>query len=182
MHDTQHATTLASPETGPAADAVARLRITALLDSELATVRAMEPRSDTKAGTLTGLAMGLFIAGLTLLAPNKLPLAATTVGCVAEALVGAAVLLLTGALRPNMGALFGFVRWARTGSRQEIVAAIAAAPPADSDDAHDEKAGQLHWLSRSLLTKFQRLRTAQTLIVAALAAAAIAAALSAMGR
>ncbi|MFC4066760.1 Pycsar system effector family protein [Actinoplanes subglobosus] len=182
MPDTQHTPALASPDAGPAADAVDRIRITALLDSEIATVRALEPRSDTKAGTFTGLAMGLFVAGLTLLAPNKLPLAATIVGCLAEALVGAAVLLLTGALRPNVGGLFGFVRWAKTGSRQEIVAAVAAAPPVDSDASHAEKAGQLHWLSRSLLAKFERLRTAQTLIAAALAAAAIAAALTAMGR
>ena len=160
------------------ADEVLAVRLTAEID----TVRAMEPRADTKADSLLRLCLGLLAAGLALLGSGKLPGPAAVAGWVAAALLGIAVVLLTTALRPDLGAAgFGFVHWARL-SRPEEVAAAVAEQATDGDTGYARQAQELTWRSRSVLAKFTRIRTAQTLLVTALAVAVTAAALSALGR
>jgi amino acid transporter len=151
------------------------------LGAELAAVRATEPRADTKAGQLQQLCSGLLLAGLALLSSGKLPGPAAVFGWAAAALLIAAVTLLSTATRPNLGGgRFGFVRWARLADDQDLIAEVAGETDLDADCTR--QAQQLRWLSRSLYGKFCRIRTAQTLFVTALAAAAIAAALTAIGR
>lgn len=186
MHDQQHtliATIPASPELDALLDERDSILIAARLDAELASVRAAEPRADTKAGNLQSLCSGLLLAGLALLSSGKLTGPATTAGWIAAALLGVAVALLTAAARPNLGnSTFGFVRWARMANDQDLLDAVTDEPAADSIDELTQQARQLRWLSRSLHTKFSRIRTAQSLLVTALTVAAIAAALTAMGR
>ncbi|SNY72931.1 Pycsar system effector family protein [Paractinoplanes atraurantiacus] len=149
----------------------------ARLDVETQTVRSIEPRADAKAGTLLALCSALLVAGLALMATGRLHGAAAVGGWAAIALIGAAVLALTAALRPQLAGNFGFPRWART-QPEQILTELAAADrrgPA-------EKARQLHLLSRGLHTRFVRIQVAQTLLVAALAAAAAAALVSAWAR
>lgn len=154
----------------------------ARLQAEITAVRAAEPRAETKAGNLQSLCSGLLLAGLALLSAGRLPGPAAAAGWVAAVLLGAAVALLSAAARPNLGGDFGFVRWARTVSDQDLLDAVADAPDADSSDDHARQARQLRWLSRSLYGKFARIRAAQSLLVTALAVAALAAALTATGR
>ncbi|WP_433732552.1 Pycsar system effector family protein (plasmid) [Actinoplanes sp. CA-051413] len=154
----------------------------ARLDAELHSVRAAEPRADTKAGNLQSLCSGLLLAGLALLSTGRLPGPAGAAGWVAAVLLGVAVALLTAAARPNLGGDFGFVRWARTASDQDLLDAVANEPAADSSGELTRQAHQLRWLSRSLYGKFARIRTAQSLLVTALVLAALAAALTALGR
>ena len=161
------------------ADAVV---LTLRLDAETATLRMLEPRVDAKAGTLLSLSSGLLVAALALLGTGKLPTAAAVTVGAAGMLLGAAVVALTAALRPNVDGGFGFVRWARIGSDTQLVAELVAAPVVNSLAGCTERAGQLRWLSASLLAKFARLRAAQSLLVAALAVGAVAAVLSAIGR
>ena len=156
--------------------------LTLRLDAETATLRMLEPRVDTTAGTLLSLSSGLLVAALALLGTGKLPAAAAVAVGIAALLLGAAVVALTAALRPNVGGSFGFVRWARIGSDSQLVAELAAAPVVDSLAGCTERARQLRWLSASLLAKFSRLRAAQSLLIAALAVGAVAAVLSAIGR
>ncbi|WP_430787069.1 Pycsar system effector family protein [Actinoplanes sp. G11-F43] len=185
MHTTPEQTLAPLPHSADLDDLVDEtdaVVLTLRLDAETATLRMLEPRVDTKAGTLLSLSSGLLVAALTLLGTGKLPAAAAATVGIAALLLGAAVLALTAALRPNVGASFGFVRWARIGSDTQLVAELAAAPVVDSLAGCTERAAQLRWLSASLLGKFSRLRTAQSLLVAALAVGMVAAVLSAIGR
>jgi hypothetical protein len=150
------------------------------LGAELAAVRATEPRADTKAGQLQQLCSGLLLAGLALLSSGRLPGRAAVAGWAAAALLIAAVALLSTATRPHLGGRFGFVRWARLADDQDLIAEVAGDTDPDADCTR--QAQQLRWLSRSLYGKFCRIRTAQSLFVSALAAAALAAALTAIGR
>lgn len=152
------------------------------LDTETATVRAIESRVDAKAGAFLSLASGLLLAGLALLAAGRLHGPAAIAGWAAAATVGAAVLLLTAALRPNLAHPSGFVRWSATRTGKDLLDVLAAEQDETSEQACADRAGQLRWLSRSVHTKFSRIRTAQTLLVAGLAIAAAAAALTALGR
>ncbi|OJF14493.1 hypothetical protein BG844_09550 [Couchioplanes caeruleus subsp. caeruleus] len=139
------------------------------LDTETATVRGIEARVDTKAGTLMALTSGLLVAGLALLGAGKLPGPAALVGWIAAGLLGAAVVLLSAAVRPNLGGSHGFVRWAFAASGRDVLAALSVEQQSPSH-IHLAGAEQLHWLSRSLHRKFARIRTAQTLLAAVLAA------------
>ena len=155
----------------------------ARLQAENAAVRAAEPRADTKAGNLQSLCSGLLLAGLALLSSGKLTGPAAAAGWAAAVLLGLAVALLTAAARPNLGGGFGFVRWARMTDEQDLLDTVAEELAVDNGDGGlARQARQLRWLSRSLYSKFARIRTAQSLLVAALAVAAAAAALTAMGR
>lgn len=181
MHDSQNDLIEgipASPQLDALLDERDHILLGARLNAELAAVRAAEPRADTKAGNLQSLCSGLLLAGLALLSTGRLPGPAAAAGWAAAALLGLAVALLSAASRPNLGANFGFVRWARTPGEQELLDAVAA----ESDTDCAARAGQLLWLSRSLHGKFTRIRTAQSLLVTALAVAAVAAALTALGR
>jgi hypothetical protein len=172
----------ASPELDALLDERDSILIAARLDAELAAVRAAEPRADTKAGQLQQLCSGLLLAGLALLSSGKLSGPAAAFGWAGAALLGAAVVLLTAAVRPNLAGNFGFVRWARLRGDQELLDSVAGETSAEGGDCTARQARQLRWLSRSLYGKFSRIRAAQTLLVAALAVAALAAAITATGR
>jgi ADP-ribose pyrophosphatase len=148
------------------------------LADELAGLRAIEPRADTKAGQLLSLTSGLLVAGMAAFFSGKLTSLTAVAGAgLAQALLLTAAVLLTAAMRPQLGGNFGFPRWARAASDAEVLAALAAARATNAG-----KTGQLRWLSRSLHRKFTRIRSAHTLIVAALIIAAITAALAMAGR
>ena len=159
-----------------------RTALSVRLEAGTASVRAAEPRADTKAGNLQSLCSGLLLAGLALLSSGKLTGPATAVGWVAAALLGVAVALLTAAARPNLGGDFGFVRWARTASDQDLLDTVTDELAVDNGGGLGPQARQLRWLSRSLYGKFARIRTAQSLLMTALVLAAVAAALTALGR
>ena len=178
MHDRQHHPVTPALAANPLAEADLILTGTAL-DEELAAARAAEPRVDTKAGHLQSLAAGLALAGLALLAPGKLPPAATALAWLAVAVDGAALAVVTYALRPRLDGDHGFPRWART-APADMIAALAQRHGQDAGCA--DKTRRLHWLSRTLVAKFRRLTWAQNLIIAAMVLAAAAAALAAMGR
>jgi hypothetical protein len=182
MHDSQAGAVEAipaSPQLQQLLDESDDILLTVRLDTELQALRAAEPRVDTKAGNLQQLGSGLLIAGLALLGSGKLPGPAAAAGWAAAALLGGAVTLASLAIRPNLRGRFGFVRWAAATSDQQLLDELAA-EPASGDCVR--QAGQLRWLSQSLRRKFTRVRTAQTLLMTALAVAALAAALAATGR
>jgi hypothetical protein len=165
----------------PAArDTVLDLVIADRLAAELAAIREAEPRTDTKAGNLQQLCSGLLLAGLALLGSGTMPAPAAALGWAAAGLLGGAIVLLSAATRPNLRGNFGFVRWAQLPNDHALITAIAA--EAGPGVAHTGKARQVRWLSRSLHGKFTRIRAAHTLFTAALAVAALAAALTAIGR
>lgn len=142
------------------------------LDGELATVRAELLRVDTKANSLLALAGVLLGGAVAVLGGSRtLPGPAAAVAWTAVALIAAAVVLLAGAVRPNLGGDFGFVRWSRAGTAQQVLDGLA--------DNHAEPltsaAGQLRWLSCALLAKYTAVRRAVTLLTAGLGVAAVAA-------
>jgi hypothetical protein len=153
------------------------------LDAEITALRADQPRADTKAGSLLQLTTALFAAGLALVLSGRLHIPAGVRGWVlallgvAMVLLLAAIVLLTMALRPNLGGDFGFVRWARATGDQQVLDAVAA----DSTGDCTRKVRQLRSLSTALCTKFTRIRAAQTLLVLALAVAAAAVVTSTWG-
>lgn len=169
----------ASPQMQQLLDESDDVLLAARLDTENQAVRAAEPRADTKAGNLLALCSGLLIAGLALLGSGKLPGPAAAAGWAAAGLLGAAVVLLSLAIRPNLDGGFGFMRWAELSSGQQLLDALAG-EPADGDRIR--QARQVIWLSRSVRGKFCRVRAAQTLLMSALAVTALTAALAALGR
>ena len=181
MHDRQHhpETPAPVPAVDPLVDEADLILAGIALDEEIAAARAAEPRVDTKGGHLQSLAAGLALAGLALLAPGKLPPAATALAWLAVAVDGAALAVVTFALRPRLDGGHGFPRWART-APADMITVLQQRQGHDAGCA--DKTRRLHWLSRTLVAKFRRLIWAQNLIIAALAIAAAAAALAAMGR
>lgn len=164
-------TAMPEPETGD-------VMVDVALADEIAGVRTLEPRADAKAGQLLSLTSGLLVAGTAALFSGKLTGLAVVGAGLAELLLLAAAILLTAAMRPALGGDFGFPRWARTADAGEILTALASARTTGGTG----RAQQLLWLSKSLHRKFTRIRTAQTLTVAALAVAAITALLTVAGR
>lgn len=181
MHDRQHhpVTPTPVPAVGPLVDEADLILAGIALDEQIAAARAAEPRVDTKGGHLQSLAAGLALAGLALLAPGKLPPAATALAWLAVAVDGTALAVVTFALRPRLDGDHGFPLWART-APADMIDALQQRHGADAGCT--DKIRCLHWLSRTLVAKFRRLIWAQNLILAALAVAATAAALAAMGR
>jgi hypothetical protein len=182
MHTTTAALAHQPTDVDDLTDDTDTVALTLRLDAETATLRALEPRADAKATSLLSLSSGLLVAALTLLGTGKLPLAAAVGVGSAAILLGGTVALLTAALRPAVGGNFGFARWAKTGSDQQLLAELAAAPMLDSLAGCTERVRQLRWLSNSLWIKFARIRTAQALLLSALVVGAVAAVLSAIGR
>ena len=150
-------------------------RLQQRLDDELTTVRAELARVDAKTSTLLGLAGVLLGGGLAVLgsASHRLPVAAAVPAWTAAAAVGAAVVLLAVAVRPNLRGNFGFVRWCRSANAQALLAELTAETAADPLAG---RAGQLRWLSVALLTKYTAVRRAVTLLVAGLGGGVVAAA------
>jgi hypothetical protein len=150
------------------------------LDAETATVRGELLRVDAKANSLLAIAGVLLAGGLTVLGSGKLPAPAAVIGWVAVTVVGAAVVLLAAAIRPNLGGDFGFVCWARmSGGRQVLDDLIGER---STVNPLERMAGDLHWLSRALHGKYVAIRRSVTLLVAGLGIGAAAAAVSMWAR
>ncbi|WP_431887022.1 Pycsar system effector family protein [Micromonospora wenchangensis] len=137
----------------------------------LAEVLAEAVRVDAKASTLLTLAGTALTVGLAVLARADLPDAALFTGCVTVALIGAAVALLAGAVRPALDGNFGFVRYAAT----TPIDLVADATGSDEESSTGQRAQQLVWLSRAVLTKYRRVRTAVDLLLTGLAGTAVTA-------
>ncbi|MGC9670965.1 Pycsar system effector family protein [Planosporangium sp. 12N6] len=162
-------------------DASGRRQAQARLDAELATVRTELQRVDAKSSTLLSLAGVLLGGGLALLAGTgrTVPAAVAAATWIAAGLVGTAVEQLALAIRPNLGGLFGFVRWAKAADGQEILTDLTSP---HRDDPLLDRAHELRWLSTALYRKYVAVRRAVTLLVAGLATAAVAAALAMWAR
>jgi len=170
------------PPTAPAsadtpADRLTRRRLQRRLEAELASVRTELARVDAKTSTLLGLAGVLLGGGLAALggAGRQLPLTAAVPAWLAAVAVGAAVVLLAVAVKPNLRGSFGFVRWCRTTDAQQLLDDLA------DDGAGDPlagAAGQLRWLSCALVAKYTAVRRAVTLLLVGLGGGALAAALT----
>jgi hypothetical protein len=163
----------AAPFAAP--DDAGRRRARATIDAGLPSVRAGLERVDAKANPLLAFAGVLLGAGLTVLGTGKLTGPAVIAGWVVVLLIGAAVVLLAAAVRPQLGGDFGFCRWARAAGGRELLDELTA--DTATDPLLDDTA-ELHWLSRALRTKYSQVRYAVHLTVAGLATAALAAALT----
>jgi len=134
----------------------------------LTEVRAELVRVDTKASTLLTLAGTALTVGLAVLARAGLPGPALATGCVTVALIGAAVALLAGAVRPALGGNHGFVLYAVTAPGDLVTDGADMDTPAALSE-------RLVWLSRAVLAKYRRVRTAVDLLLAGLAGTALTA-------
>jgi Family of unknown function (DUF5706) len=141
-------------------------------------VQAQISRADTKASILTGLALAALTGG-TALATKTHPHGAALVAAVlTAALIGAALVLLGLAIRPDLRGNHGFVRWAATTSDTDLYSELAHDYPSDQQA---EQLSTLALLSRSAYRKYTRIRRAVDLLGAALAAAAVTVLLSGLG-
>ncbi|MEV4772138.1 Pycsar system effector family protein [Micromonospora humida] len=136
-------------------------------------VRTELARADSKASTLMAVAGAAVTVGVAILARTDLPGPALAAGVTTVALVGTAVGLLAGAVRPRLGGGHGLVRYAATAPGDLMTEATA--PPLT---AAAERAHHLVWLSRTAVRKYQRVRTAVDLLLAGMAGTAFTAALA----
>lgn len=133
-------------------------------------------RVDAKANTL--LALAGVLLGLAVIGASKLQGLPFALGCLATALVLAAVVLLALAMMPNPGGGFGFVFYARTRTAQQVLAVAEAVPANPLLD----QAGELRWLSIAVASKYRRIRYAVALLLLALGVGVLAAALTLWAR
>jgi hypothetical protein len=152
--------------------------ILAVLDHELAAVRAEMPRIDPKAGGYLQLAGVLAGAGLAVLASagDRLPTPAIVAGAVTAVTVLAAVTLLALACRPNLGGDFGFVAYANSDPASILARLSSTDPQTQLTPLH--KARELWWRSQMLHTKYRRIRQAVPLLMASYIGAAVTAAIT----
>ncbi|WP_433228908.1 Pycsar system effector family protein [Micromonospora sp. CA-248260] len=136
-------------------------------------VRAELARADTKASTLMAVAGAAVTVGVAILARTDLPGPALAAGVTTVALVGTAVGLLAGAVRPCLGGGHGLVHYAAAAPGDLITEATA--PPLS---AAAERAHHLVWLSRTAVRKYRRVRTAVDLLLAGLVGTALTALLA----
>jgi hypothetical protein len=150
---------------------VAPARYAGRLAAQFRAVHTELARVDAKAGTLLAVAGVALSVGLSVLGRAHLPVAAAAAGWAAATAVGAAVALLAGAVRPQLGNDHGFVRLARL-SREQLL------DPIDPDPVDP---AQLIWLARLTVGKYTRVRWSVDLLRVALAATGLAAVLAALG-
>ncbi|MEU1756981.1 Pycsar system effector family protein [Micromonospora matsumotoense] len=136
-------------------------------------VRTELARADTKASTLMAIAGAAMTIGVAILARTDLPTPALAAGVTTVALVGTAVALLAGAVRPCLGGGQGLVHYATSAPGDLMTEATA--PPLT---AAAERAHHLVWLSRTAVRKYRRVRTAVDLLLAGLVGTALTAALA----
>ncbi|SCL67909.1 Pycsar system effector family protein [Micromonospora eburnea] len=138
-----------------------------------AEVRAELVRVDGKASTLMAIAGAALTVGVAVLARADLPTVATTAGVVTAVLVGTAVGLLAGAVRPSLAGGHGLVRYAAAVPGDLMTEASMPAMAAAADQAR-----HLVWLSRTAVRKYRRVRAAVDLLLAALVGTAVTALLA----
>lgn len=138
-------------------------------------VRAELARADSKASTLMAVAGAAVTVGVAILARTDLPGPALAAGVVTVVLVGTAVGLLAGAVRPCLGGGQGLVRYA-TALPGDLMTEATASPLTTAG----ERAHHLVWLSRTAVRKYRRVRASVDLLLAALVGTAATAALAAL--
>ncbi|WP_063730147.1 Pycsar system effector family protein [Streptomyces sp. RTd22] len=146
---------MSAPDTTPATSAD---RTDAALTAAHAEVKAEISRTDNKASLLLAF-IGALLAGVWSVATGlELPMAALVTGGAGTALLVAAVAVLLGTVRPNLGGRtpVGFPRWA-TLTAEEIRAELRT----------DTRPEHIAMLSRVAVAKFARLRRAVDLTRAA---------------
>ncbi|GAA1626729.1 Pycsar system effector family protein [Actinoplanes couchii] len=147
---------------------------------KIAEVQAHIARADTKASILTGLSLGALTGGAALAGKAHLHGISLTIAVATAVVVGAAILLLGAAIRPDLGGSFGFMDWAYAPSAMALEADLQR-DAGDSSKLHQiEQIGYLLLLSRSARRKYQRVRLAVDLLGVALLCAAVTAILSAL--
>lgn len=138
-------------------------------------VRAELARADSKASTLMAVAGAAVTVGVAFLARTDLPGPALAAGVVTVALVGTAVALLAGAVRPCLGGGQGLVRYAAALPGDLMTEATASPLTVAGEQAH-----HLVWLSRTAVRKYRRVRASVDLLLASLVGTAATAALAAL--
>ncbi|MFI7074934.1 Pycsar system effector family protein [Micromonospora sediminicola] len=171
---------------GAHAAACGRGTVTAVLDVEIATVRAELARIDPKAGGYLQMAGVLLGAGLAVLggagAGGHLSPAALAAGAVTAVVVLAAVVLLLLASRPRLGGDFGFVAYADADTPTDVLARVAGDAEHVAQMTPLSRARELWWLSRATRAKYAAIARAVPLLLAGYAGAAVTAAVAIWGR
>ncbi|MEU1883930.1 Pycsar system effector family protein [Micromonospora sp. WMMD987] len=139
-------------------------------------VRAELARADTKASTLMAVAGAALTVGVAILARTDLPGPALAAGVVTVGLVGTAVGLLAGAVRPCLGGDHGLVHYAAAVPGDLMTEATTSPLTTTAERAH-----HLVWLSRTAVRKYRRVRTAVDLLLAGMVGTALTAALALLG-
>jgi hypothetical protein len=151
------------------------------LRDAIQTVRGELARIDAKAATLLAAAGFVLSLGLPALARADLPGLAVAAGWLAATAIGAAVLVLALAIRPNLHGDHGFVHYARSSGaaiRDEFNRLHRGAN--DAITAHERRKSEaLAALSRAAFGKYRRVRAGVDLLLTGLALTALAAVLAA---
>ncbi|MFC5941992.1 Pycsar system effector family protein [Micromonospora harpali] len=138
-------------------------------------VRAELARVDSKASTLMAVAGAAVTVGVAILARADLPGPAMVAGVVTVGMVGTAVGLLAGAVRPCLAGGHGLVRYAAA-APGDLMTEAAASPLLGAA----ERAHHLVWLSRTAVRKYRRVRAAVDLLLAGLVGTAVTVLLTAL--
>jgi len=152
--------------------------VAAKMESEVAAARAELVRVDGKAATLLALAGAALTIGLAVLGRAGLPVAAAAAGWLAVALLGAGVVLLAMAIKPNLTGDHGIMRYAAATGPDELLADFAATQV--SRTPLFDLADTLAWNARAARRKYTRVGHAVTLMLAGLAAIAVTAVLASL--
>jgi hypothetical protein len=147
------------------------------LEADLTVARGELARVDAKAASLLTVAGVALTVGLAVLGRAQLPAVAAVTGWLAVALLGAGVVLLALAIRPNLRGNHGLVRYAWAANGDQLLADVARERRTNRTPLTD-LANQLVWTSRAAYSKYQRVRRAVTLLLAGLAATAVTALLA----
>jgi hypothetical protein len=147
------------------------------LEKALADMRGELARVDSKAATLLTVAGVALSVGLAVLGRSHLAVVAAATGWLAVALLGAGVVLLALAIRPNLGGDHGLGRYAKAANGDQLLADLARERRTYHRPLAD-LAEQLCWTARAARAKYLRVRHAVTLLLAGLAAIAVTALLA----
>ena len=147
------------------------------LEKDLADTRGELARVDAKAATLLTVAGVALTVGLAVLGRKELPAAAAVTGWLAVALLGAGVVLLALAIRPNLSGNQGLVHYAAEADGEQLLAELARERRTNRRPLSD-LADELVWTARAARGKYLRVRHAVTLLLAGLAATAVTALLA----
>lgn len=148
-------------------------------ETEFAEVQAQIGRADTKASILTGLSLAALTGGAAIASKTHLYGFALAAAVLGVGLIGAALVLLGLAVRPNLGGNFGFVRWAAPPDAETLHQQLQDRPCVD--DEQKQSAQHLWLLARSARRKYERIRRAVDLLGAALVCAAVTALFTGLG-
>ncbi|MEV7229694.1 Pycsar system effector family protein [Polymorphospora sp. NPDC051019] len=144
--------------------------------ASLAQTRGELARVDAKAGILLAISGTALTVGLAVVTRADLPTLAALAGWVTVAVIGAAVALLTLAVRPSLAGNHGFVYYATCEPGDVLADTVKATDLTEGVRA----ARELVWLSRAALTKFRRVQVAVDLLLSGLAGTAATAVLTAV--